>query len=432
MNKKTRDCIVIGMALFAMFFGAGNLIFPPRLGIYSGENWVEAILGFFTSDVALSIFAVIAIAKAGGTFKDFGNKAGKIFSLALGIFLMLTVGPLLAIPRTGAVSYEMGFAPLFGNVNQLVFTAVYFSAALFFVLNPKGILDKIGKWLTPVLLISLASIIIKNIISPIGEAGPALKENVYTYGFLQGFQTLDGVAAVMFASIILIALKEKGYKKTNVQIKMTVQSSLVAFSIIGFVYGGLIYLGSTGSGIVSSELSRADSFVALVQNVFGDAGKYVVAITVLLACFTTTAGLTTTVAEYFVEITNNKLKYKFNVILIIFVSFLLANLGVSKIVEFAGPMLNITYPALIVLVIMNLMDRGNIKKIVYQGAVGTTIIFTSFYYLADQIDVINSFLRSFPFARYEMGWVLPAVGGALSFYLIAKVFESKLKTKKIR
>lgn len=432
MNKKNRDCVVIGMALFAMFFGAGNLIFPPRLGLYSGENWVESILGFFTSDVVLSIFAVAAIAKAGGTFKDFGNKVGKIFSLALGIFLMLTVGPLLAIPRTGAVSYEMGIAPLFGNINQVVFTAVYFAAALFFVLNPKGILDKIGKWLTPVLLISLASIIIKNIISPIGEIAPALKENIYTYGFLQGFQTVDGIAAVMFASIILIALKEKGYKKANIQMKMTLKASLIAFSIIGFVYGGLIYLGATGSGIISSELSRADCFVALVQNVFGDAGKYVVSVTVLLACFTTTAGLTATVAEYFMEISNNKLKYKLNVIVIIFISFLLANLGVSKIVDFAGPMLNITYPALIVLVIMNLMDRGNIKKIVYQGAVGTTIIFTSFYYLAYKIEGINTFLHAFPLAKYEMGWVFPAVGGALSFYIFAKVLESKLKTKKIR
>jgi LIVCS family branched-chain amino acid:cation transporter len=430
--KKRRDSIVIGMALFAMFFGAGNLIFPPQLGLFSGDSWLEAILGFFTTDVGLSIFAIIAIAKAGGTFSHFGNKVGKGFSLVLGIFLMLTVGPLLAIPRTGAVSYEMGFAPIFGGVNQYVFTFIYFAAALFFVYNPKGILDKIGKWLTPILLISLASIIIKNIVSPMGVPAEAIKDNVYTYAFLQGFQTLDGVAAVMFASIILIALKEKGYTDTKTQIKMTVQASLVAFSIIGFVYGGLIYLGSTGSAIVSTELSRTECFVALVQNSFGDAGIWLVAITVLFACFTTTAGLIATVAEYFTEISNNKLTYRLNVVVISIVSFLLANLGVSNIVKFAGPMLNISYPVLIVLVVINLIDRGNISKNIYRGAVGATVIFTSFFYLGDSIESIKEFLFSFPLVKYEMGWLLPAIGGALTYPLIINLYQSKLKTKKIK
>jgi len=429
--KGRKDCVVIGLALFAMFFGAGNLIFPPRLGLYSGESWIEGILGFFTTDVALSIFAIIAIAKAGGTFSDFGNKVGKTFSLIMGGFLMLTVGPLLAIPRTGAVSYEMGIAPLFGNINQYLFTAIYFSLALFFVLNPKGIIDKIGKWLTPVLLISLATIIIKNIISPIGTPIASTLDNTYTYAFLQGYQTLDGIAAVMFAAIILIALKEKGYKDTKTQIKMTIVSSLVAFSIIGFVYGGLIYLGSTGSGIINHELSRTACFVGLVENVFGEMGIWVVAITVLFACFTTTAGLTATVAEYFMEVTNNKLTYRFNVIAITLVSFLLSNLGVDQIVKFAGPMLNISYPAIIVMVVINLIDKGNISKNIYRGAVGGTLIFTSLFYLGDFSDALKDTLNSLPLVKYECGWIIPAVGGALLYSLFIRFYQTMTKTKMI-
>lgn len=430
--KKSRDCIVIGLALFAMFFGAGNLIFPPQLGLLSGENWIEAILGFFTTDVLLSVLAIVAIAKAGGTFSHFGNKVGKTFSIVLGVFLMLAVGPLLAIPRTGAVSYEMGFAPLFGGVNQYVFTFFYFAAALFFVLNPKGIIDKIGTWLTPVLLVSLAIIIIKNIISPIGIPVEAAKDNVFTYAFLQGYQTVDGIAAVMFAAIILIALKEKGYNNTKMQIEMTIKSSLIAFSIIGSVYAGLIYLGATGSGIVSHDLSRTACFVDLVKNVFGDAGIWIVAITVLFACFTTTAGLTVTVAEYFEEITNKKLSYKFNVIVIIVVSFLLANLGVNNIVKFSGPMLNVVYPALIVMVAISVLDKGNISQNIYRGAVYSTLIFTTFFYLGDSVEPIKEFFYSFPFVKYEMGWVLPALGGALSYPLFIKFYESKLKIKKVK
>ncbi|MBN1111767.1 MAG: branched-chain amino acid transport system II carrier protein [Bacteroidales bacterium] len=431
MNRR-RDCIVIGMALFAMFFGAGNLIFPPQLGLFSGNSWLEAILGFFTTDVVLSVFAIIAIAKAGGTFSHFGDKVGKGFSLALGIFLMLTVGPLLAIPRTGAVSYEMGFAPIFGGNNQLIFTFVYFALAFFFVYNPKGVLDKIGKWLTPTLLISLATIIIVNIISPIGTPVDAITDNVYTYAFLQGFQTVDGIAAVMFSSIILLALKEKGYTGTKTQISMTIQSSIVAFSIIGFVYGGLIYLGATGSGIVSTQLSRTDCFVALVKNVFGNAGIWVVAVTVLFACFTTTAGLIATVSEYFMTISNNKLTYRFNVVVITIISFVLANLGVTNIVKFAGPMLNISYPVLIVLVILNLIDNGTMSKNIYRGTIFSTLIFTTFFYLGNSVEPIKAFFYSFPFVKYEMGWVLPAIAGAISYPLIIKIYKLRLNTKRVK
>jgi len=430
--KKRRDCLVIGLALFAMFFGAGNLIFPPQLGVLSGENWLQAIAGFFTTDVLLSILAIIAIAKAGGTFTDFGNKVGKKFSLTMGIFLMLTVGPLLALPRTGAVSYELGFTPIFGDINQYAFTFIYFATSLFFVINPKGIIDKIGKWLTPVLLISLATIIIKNIVSPIGTEAIATKSNVYTYAFLQGYQTLDGVAAVMFASIILSALKEKGYNDSKTQIKMTINSSLVAFSIIGFVYGGLIYLGATGSGIVDNTLSRTECFVALVNNVFGEMGIWVIAITVLFACFTTTAGLTATVAEYFTEISNNKLTYRFNVITITIVSFLLSNLGVDNIVKFAGPILNISYPAIIVLVLINIVDKGNISKNTYRGAVGGTLLFTTLFYISEPVEYIKEIVYAFPLVKYEMGWIFPAIIGAIGYSSIVRVYQGMLKTKAIK
>jgi len=185
--KSYKDCIVIGLALFAMFFGAGNLIFPPQLGVLSGDSWIEACIGFFTTDLGLSVLAIIAIAKVGGSFEHFAGKVGKSFSLVLGTFIMLAVGPLMAIPRTGAVSYEMGIAPIFDGVNQYVFTFIYFLVALLFVLNPKGVIDKIGKWLTPVLLLSLAIIIVKNIIDPIGLPVEAVKFNVFTYSFFQGY-----------------------------------------------------------------------------------------------------------------------------------------------------------------------------------------------------------------------------------------------------
>jgi LIVCS family branched-chain amino acid:cation transporter len=422
--KKLKDIVVIGVALFAMFFGAGNLIFPPQLGVVSGDSWLLAIMGFFTTDVSLSILAIIAIAKSGGTFNSFASKVGPKFSIVMGIIIMLIIGPLLALPRTGAVSYEMGILPLFPGIHQYAFTFIYFGISLLFVINPKGIIDKIALYLTPVLLIALISIILKNMLMPDTIIPTARLTNVYTYAFLEGYQTLDGLAAVIFAGIILLSLKEKGYTDTSSQIKMTIKSGLVAFSIIGFVYGGLIYLGASGAGSIPEGMSRTETFMALVDQMFGQYGVWMVAVTVIFACFTTTVGLTTTVAEYFSELTNNKLSYRFNVITITLISFLLANLGVDQIVYFSGPILGIIYPAILVLIVLNLFDKYITYKGIYSGVVGGTLCFSILMFICKSFDSLSStkdWLLSFPMTTYEMGWLIPALSGGLiatGFYKI--------------
>jgi len=426
--QKTKDIILIGVALFAMFFGAGNLIFPPKLGLLSASSWMEAICGFFTSDVALSIFAIIAVAKSGGTFNSFAGKVGPRFSIVMGVILMLIIGPLLALPRTGAVSFEMGILPIFPSVSQYIFTFFYFALSLFFVLDPKGVIDKIAVILTPILLISLIAIIVKNISLPACNMPESTLDNVYTYAFLEGYQTLDGVAAVIFASIILLVLKEKGYTNTSAQISMTIKSGLLAFGIIGFVYGGLIFLGASGSAEIAENLSRTETFMALVESIFGKYGVWVVAITVIFACFTTTVGLTSTVAEYFAGISNNKLSYKINVIIITVISFILANLGVKSIVLFSGPILSIIYPAIIVLILLNLADKYIPSKNIYIGAVGGATCYSVLLFISNTSDnLINmkSFLTSFPMSTYEMGWIVPSILGAILLALTPKLKRQK-------
>ncbi len=422
--KKFKDIVVIGVALFAMFFGAGNLIFPPQLGVVSGDSWLQAIMGFFTTDVSLSILAIIAIAKSGGTFDSFASKVGPKFSIIMGIIIMLIIGPLLALPRTGAVSYEMGILPIFPNIPQYLFTLVYFGISLLFVINPKGIIDKIAVYLTPILLIALVSIIVKNMLMPSDTMATARLSNVYTYAFLEGYQTLDGLAAVIFAGIILLSLKEKGYTDTSSQIKITIKSGLVAFSIIGFVYGGLIYLGANGASSIPEGLNRTETFMALVDRMFGQYGVWMVAVTVIFACFTTTVGLTTTVAEYFSELTDNKLSYRFNVVTITLVSFVLANLGVEQIVYFSGPILNMIYPAILVLIILNLFDKYITYKGVYSGVVGSTLAFSILMFVCQSFDTLSetrNWLLTFPMTSYEMGWLIPALLGGLSTSIAYKI-----------
>jgi len=422
--KKLKDIIVVGVALFAMFFGAGNLIFPPQLGVVSGTSWLQAIMGFFTSDVSLSILAIIAVAKSGGSFHCFASKVGSKFSLVLGIILMLILGPLLALPRTGAVSFEMGVIPLFPSIPQYAFTLIYFGTALLFVFNPKGVIDKVASFLTPVLFIALVSLIITNMLMPDAQMPATKISNVYTYAYLEGYQTLDALGIVIFSGIILMALKEKGYTNSSTQIKMMIQAGLLAFAILGFVYGGLIYLGANGASGIPEGLSRTESFMALVDRMFGQYGVWMVAITVIFACFTTTVGLTTAAGEYFSEITNNKLSYRFNIITITLVSFLVANLGVEQIVLFSGPILNIVYPVVLVLIVLNLFDKYIPSKQIYIGVVSGTLIFSITMFICNSFESLSAgknWLLSFPMTTYEMGWLLPAIIGGITMSLFYKV-----------
>lgn len=420
-----KDVVVIGLALFAMFFGAGNLIFPPKLGVISGDQWWVSALGFFTTDVVLSLLGIIAVAKAGGDFDALAGKVGRRFAYVMGAVIMLSVGPLLAIPRTGAVGYEMGFTPLVPGVDPLIFTALYFGLALVFVLDPKGIIDKIGTWLTPVLLISLVVIIVKNIISPLGAPSNSIVDHEYSNAFQEGYQTLDGLASVILAGMILMTLKQKGYKDASSQVKMSIRAGIIAFGIIGLVYGGLIYLGACGSGVVDAGMNRTGTFMALVNGVMGEGGIWIMAIAVIFACFTTTVGLTATVAEYFNEVSKGKLSYRLNVVVITMVSFLLSNLGVEQIVRFSGPLLGILYPAVVVLIVLMLIDRWIPRRSVYAGAVYGTLVYGVVLYLCSfylPLLSLRQWLCSFPLSDYDMGWMLPAVLGGAFGYLIDLIY----------
>ena len=234
--------------------------------------------------------------------------------------------------------------------------------------------------------------------------------------------------AVIFAGIILLSLKEKGYTDSSSQINMTIKSGLVAFSIIGFVYGGLIYLGATGASSIPEGMSRTETFMALVDQMFGQYGVWMVAVTVIFACFTTTVGLTTTVAEYFSELTNNKLSYRFNIVAITLLSFVLANLGVEQIVYFSGPILSIIYPAILVLIVLNLFDKYIPYKGIYSGVVGGTLCFSILMFICKSFDsllIAKGWLLSFPMSTYEMGWLMPAIFGGLMVFVSYKFKAAK-------
>ena len=200
MKNKTRDSIVVGFALFSMFFGAGNLIFPPALGNMLGDKYLLGIVGFVLTGVGLPLLAILACSRGNGTFEGITNKIGVKFTLILTTVLFFAIGPLLAIPRTAATTFEISILPFFPNWSPIIVMAIYFIINLFFVLRRSSIIDTIGKFLTPALIIILAIVIVKGVISPIGEIVSTDATNVLSTSLLEGYVWINRISFVSSAN----------------------------------------------------------------------------------------------------------------------------------------------------------------------------------------------------------------------------------------
>ncbi|MEW5900274.1 MAG: branched-chain amino acid transport system II carrier protein, partial [Acidobacteriota bacterium] len=310
MSKKVNDVVWVGLALFAMFFGAGNLIFPPYMGFIAGSSWSVALLGFLITGIGMPLMGIMASARAGGTVEHLAGRVNSVFGRIFSIVVILAIGPLLAIPRTAATTFEMGVRPNIPGAPAAISSLVYFGLTLFFALNPKKVVDKIGKILTPFLLLTLALIIIKGIFSPLGPLAGTELDNAFGRGFREGYQTMDAMASVVFAEIIIAAMIYKGYSRASDQVRMTSLAGLIAASGLGLVYGGLMYLGASSGGLFPAEIERTTLLIGITQGILGVAGKMALGLAVGLACLTTSIGLTATVGDYFSTLSKGKLSYK--------------------------------------------------------------------------------------------------------------------------
>lgn len=396
------DIIVIGFALFAMFFGAGNLIFPPMLGYIYGDKWLLASIAFTIVGVGLTLIAVISMAKRKGNIFTFTSLAGDKLSKTIILIIALCIGPLGAIPRTAATSFEMVESAGF-NINILVFTLIFFALSLFFSLSKNSVVDLIGKFLTPLLLISLLIMIIVGMLNPIGDTknvDMALK-TIFSNSMLEGYNTMDTLAALAFTPIIVESIIKKGYK--NDLLKKTIEASLIAVIGLAFVYISLTFLGSSASKSIDTD-SRVTLLNFISSSILGNKGKFVLLLAIIMACFTTSIGLISSISNIFVEFSKNKLKYKPVAWVIAIVSLLLSVLGVESIVRLTGPFLQFVYPLAILLVFFNLIGKNSIDKLVIKNSFIVVTIVSLMDALISLIDIlIDMFKIDFSFlSKIEM------------------------------
>lgn len=415
------DVITAGFALFAMLFGAGNLIFPPMLGYELGSNWGLASFAFILTGVGIPLMAVIASANAGKDLDSFSNKISPLFSRLYGIALILSIGPLLALPRTGATAYEVTFFHAgFSNPHlKYIYLIAYFLLALMFSLKSSKVVDRVGKILTPILLIVLFIILIKGVFFndlPITEK---VYELAFKKGFTEGYQTMDALAAVVFSTVILNSIRSNRELTKKQEFSYLLKVGLIAATGLVIVYAGLTYIGATFGGIeLVTGAEKTDLLVQLAVRLLGKIGYLILAICVAGACLTTSIGLIVTVAEYFSSFL--KISYEKLVIITTIVGFIFAIFGVNKIVLISVPILVFLYPMSIALIILNFFHIKNVN--IFKGVVlvaGLVGLYEGISVTGLTMpSIFTHIYSSLPLTNLGLPWLIPALIVGFCCYFI--------------
>lgn len=422
MNRKklVTDSIVVGFALFAMFFGAGNVVFPPHLGMHAGEQWANGFLFYFIADIGLALVAMFAILHAGGA-DNITGRIGHVASNVLMCAVILCIGPMVAIPRTAATTLEMSVTPFFSGVSPVVFSIIFFAVILLLSIKQSAVIDIVGKILTPALLIGLLVLIVKGFVSPIGDivdTGVSASE-VTVNGIKSGYQTMDVLAAMAFGIIILSSADEKGYTDSKSAAKMIGIAAALSGVLLMIVYFGLTYLGATASTVFPTDISRANLVIGIVELLLGKAGLIIFATVVALACITTAVALVSSAASFFAKLANNKISYGVFVTVICVSSAIISNLGLDTIIAIATPILDIVYPPMLVLILLSWFG-DKLHKSVYVSSVAGSLI-ASVLATAELYGMNVPVVDSLPLASLGLGWVLPTAVFGLVAYLVSKV-----------
>ena len=424
---KKRETFFVGLMLFSMFFGAGNLIFPPFLGSGAGTSFWPAMIGFIVTGVGLPLLVVSAIALVKNGANELGSRVHPWFGAVFTLLIYLSIGPFFGVPRNANVAFEMGFNPLMAgrsfsqSLLLLGFTALFFFFVFLLSLYPSKVVDLMGKVITPTLLISIVTLFLIGFFR-LDKSFEAPNETYQTASFfkgvIDGYATMDALAAMAFGIVILTAIKQKGVTEHKQLRSYTVKAALIAGTALALVYTGIGFMGTQVAGQETFD-NGSEVLSTAVTLLLGNNGKILLGFIFTLACFTTCVGLTIACGQYISKL-SEKLSYRGVVFLVTLASFLIANLGLNQIIEVTIPFLVMLYPLTIVLVTLPFIDRffGGSRG-VYRGTMaftGFVSIYNGLEMLGFHVEALSSFMSVLPFASLDLGWVVPAfVGGLLGF-----------------
>lgn len=420
LSKK--ELLFVGLTLFSMFFGAGNLIFPPFLGEQAGSHAWIALIGFIVSAVGLPILGVIAVAKAGG-LKSLAGRVHPLFAFIFTLLIYLSIGPCLAIPRTASTSFEMAIVPFVGNDGawiQVLYSLLFFGIALYMALKPEKLTDRLGKVLCPILLTLILVVFIGSFFADsfqYGEAIGVYKDIPLVQGFLDGYQTMDTIAALNFGIIIALNIQGKGLKDKKMVVSSTIKAGVIAGICLTIIYSILLHIGAMSGGMLGLHQNGAQTLNEFVSHLFGNVGMAILGAIFFIACLNTCIGLICCCSEYFYTIVP-KVSYKLWALLFAFVSMIISNVGLDIILKISIPVLNFLYPLSIVLIALAFLDKW-LKSFpcVYQ----LTMLFTgigSVVGILPSLGLNMNWLSVIPLYNISLGWVVFSLVGFVLGILI--------------
>ncbi|WP_437880580.1 branched-chain amino acid transport system II carrier protein [Pseudomonas sp. LRF_L74] len=422
---KGPDLLALGFMTFALFVGAGNIIFPPIVGLQAGANVWLAALGFLITAVGLPVVTVIALAKVGGAMDALSSPIGKVAGILLATTCYLAVGPLFATPRTATVSFEVGLAPLLGHgpLALFLYSLVYFAVVLVVSLYPGRLLDSVGRFLAPLKIIALAILggaAFMLVPGDTGEATKAYQAAPFSQGFVNGYLTMDTLGALVFGIVIVNAIRSRGVESPRLITRYAVIAGLIAGVGLALVYISLFRLGSGSHAIAGDAANGAVVLHAYVQHTFGDLGSTFLAILISLACLVTAVGLTCACAEYFSRLL--PLSYRTLVVLLAGFSLLVSNLGLSALIQVSVPVLTAIYPPCIVLVALSFcwgVWRSPTRVVAPVMLVALAFGVLDGFNAAGFSALVPDFLQRLPMAEQGLGWLVPAV----AMLVLATLFD---------
>lgn len=429
-----KDYFVVSSMLFALFFGAGNLIFPLHLGQLAGHNWFIATLGFLITGVVLPLLSIMAIAltRSEGVY-DIALPLGAGFAVTFMALIHATIGPFFGTPRTATVSFTVGIAPFVGKGNEqlalLIYSALFFGTACWISYNEKDILNRLGKVLNPIFLLLLFLVFLVAMINPLGSASAGHATSAYSNtgsaflnGFLEGYNTMDALAGLAFGITVVTAIKQLGKKEDRSVAVVTARSGILGMGAVAVIYFFLILIGAMSLGKFTLSADGGVAFSQIVQHYAGSVGQAILATLMTITCLTTAVGLVAAFGQDFHK-HFPRFSYRFWLFMSSFASFLIANVGLNEIIAWSTPFLMFLYPLSMVLIVLSVMAPIiNKDSTVYFF----TVLFTVPPALLDFINALPDIARNqawaqallkvrsiLPLSDVGMSWLLPALIGLM-------------------
>lgn len=427
----------VGLMLFSMFFGAGNFIFPPIVGKMAGTSMWLTLAFFAVTAVVLPVLGVLAVSESKG-LQNLAGRVDKVFAAVFTLLIYLSIGPMLGIPRAGALPFEISIAPFLpASVDQqlalFAYTVVFFGVTYLLAMNPGKVLENLGKFLTPALLLLIVGLFVSTMVAdlpaytaPVGMYAevPALQ------GFLDGYNTMDAVAALNFGFIVYLSIKSFGVEDDREITKATKICGSVAGLLLVVIYFSLAHLGAKSAALFPNTLNGAEILNVMSEYLLGSHGALLIGAIFLLACLTTCVGLVSALATYFTQLFNDKISYRKWALLWTVSSMFVANFGLNAILGYSVLILNTIYPMSIVLILLAIFNRQvSCNGLVYKSTVYVTIVVSLLSVLATyfpSLEAVNSLL---PLAQYQMGWVLPALGTFAVTLVLSKASKKDFGTE---